>query len=211
MSSTDNFFSGGGTYANRMQAIEQQMTQLNAMFIGQEISLPPKTVNANSGLIEKNGTELSRTTYAALWAWLQLHPENLTSEFNYSSIVISSPISSCSLYSTGNGSTTFRVPTVGGGGFSRSANGSESDLDQGFQDQIQNITGSFVGINKIPDMDLGAISFGSGLTSGGYSSGTSGTNLYFDASRVVRTGTETHPQGFYNKTYIYTGNIVSNL
>ena len=199
-------------------AIKQRVADLSNAFVGMESMFPPK---AGSGVhpawIEKSGGIFSRLTYPSLWAWANSHGL-VVSESAWLGIKAASPNGSVSVFSSGDGAATFRVPDVGEqGGFSRALKGASvapiGDIDGGFEDQLQNITGD-TGIEVGHPSTLGG-AFGSGGVihsrygvEGPISDDVTGT---FDASRVARTGDETSPRGSYTRIYIYTGNIVEDL
>ncbi|WP_318491895.1 hypothetical protein [Photobacterium leiognathi] len=196
--------------------ISKELEEVRAMlgaFVGQELSLPPTIADVNPALLPKEGGLYSRAAYPLLWNWLEQHPELLVSDADWQKHVSASPIKATPYYSLGNGVDTFRVPTVGIGGFSRAVGSeSRSDIATGHQDQLQNITGVFSGAfadESNIEYSLGAFTFPWG--SAGRRLQATGTmvrdgGVKFDASRVARTGNETQPKAFYNKVYIYSGN-----
>ncbi|WP_419238310.1 hypothetical protein ACN08P_23070 (plasmid) [Photobacterium leiognathi subsp. mandapamensis] len=202
--------------------ISKELEEVRAMlgaFVGQELSLPPTIADVNPALLPKEGGLYSRAAYPLLWNWLEQHPELLVSDADWHKHVSASPIKATPYYSLGNGVDTFRVPTVGIGGFSRAV-GTESrpDIATGHQDQLQNIKGSTIGgeysgivaeIN-VNNAGTGAIRCASSNTIALARVAGNGNYKWaffdFDASRVARTGEETQPKAFYNKVYIYSGN-----
>jgi len=135
-----------------------------------------------AGWLECNGAELSRTTYANLFAVVG------------------------ETYGAGDASTTFNLPDLRGGFIRGFDNGAGIDADRVFgssqDDALQNITGS-LNISNASSAGLGPSSSSSGAFSlssvgSGYTFGNSGggyaiTQPTFDASRVARTATETRP------------------
>ncbi len=140
MSNTGNFFGGGGSYQAELDNALNQLRLVNSTMVGMEVNFPPSIGSNNSSLLLKRGGEYSRAAYPALWEWVQAHTNILKTEAEWQALNTSSPISAVPYYSSGNGSTTFRVPDVGLGGFARSR-GSEirSDVDTGFGSQVMNI------------------------------------------------------------------------
>jgi len=145
--------------------------------------------SAPSGYLLAQGQLVSRTTYAALWAYVS--GATLTvSEATWSA-------GSQGLFSAGDGSTTFRLPDLRGE-FLRatdSGRGVDSGRTLGSRqaDALQNITGS-IGIDDSQSGTVsGAFALGSSNGAGVQQSGT-GFQANFDASLVARTATETRPR-----------------
>lgn len=200
--------------------IEQRVSDLSNAFVGMESYYPPLAGNGvHPAWIEKAGGTFSRDAYPSLWAWVEAHGLVVT-EANWQAIKAASPNGSVAVYSSGDGSTTFRAPDVGEeGGFSRAIKGATGatppvgDLDGGFEDQMQPITG------EIPQDVVNSSLSGAFYADGRYNSQVAINNdgytsidpVLLDSSRVTRTGSETSPRGFYQRVYIYTGNIVENL
>lgn len=199
--------------------------ELQKQFIGAEFNYPPNTTGLGSAWIKKAGVLLNRTSYPDLWEWVQkTQGEQILTDENWLAQETLSYNGAVSVYSSGDGSTTFRTPTVGEGGFAKSA-GTVTDpvlLNIGFQDQIVNITGSFPPTSNQAWITHNATEVGTGEgalnidakgSSGTLaSSGGAGANFNFwsfDASRVVNTGSEVQPKGQYVATYIYTGSDTS--
>lgn len=154
-------------------------------------------LTAPSGYLELAGQLVSRTTYAALWA----HAQSLSgaglllSDFDWGNSAESSQVA----FSTGNGSTTFRLPdyrglVVRGWDHSRGLDAGRG-LGNYQADAIQNITGSF-GISSADTTDL-ATPTGAFARNGpdsnqwGADPKSPEAGITFDASRVVRTAAET--------------------
>lgn len=66
--------------------------------------------NVYAGSLPLTGGEYSRTTYSALWAWVQTQTDYLLSETDWQAKKTADV--SVPYYSTGDGSTTFRVPNL---------------------------------------------------------------------------------------------------
>lgn len=198
--------------------------QLQRQFVGSEHNFAPNT-KLESEWVAKDGSLLSRTEYAVLWEWVQrTQAGNLLSDSAWQAKKTSSPIGAVANYSIGDGSTNFRVPTTGKGGFSRSLGtdgATVGTVESGFDDQIQNLVGTFTLHGSADGTAIYSVDGvfsnskpiqgkykdgGSKLTGSAYSQ----TIVDFNASSVARTGTETTPQGFYVKTFIYTGRDIPN-
>lgn len=186
--------------------------QLQRQFVGKWFLDNARTKSDPNGVwVEPIGELHSREDQAVWWDWIQREQAEIIDDATWKSLELLSPNGAVSAYSTGDGSTTFRAPSVGNdGGFIRAKGKAVTDpviLNIGFQDQIQNITGSGVSISH-PLPRTGAF----GDTGGGNIDTLSSTGdnyplrgFDFDASRVARTGTETHPKGMWGKYFIYTG------
>ena len=133
---------------------------------------------APTGWLEANGSAVSRTTYATLFAAIG------------------------TTYGSGDGSTTFNLPNLNGafirGNGSQTINGvayTSGSFGTPQQDSLQNITGT---AGRFDSAFSGTTSSGaftistSTHTTGGGGAGTYST-VSFDASRVARTSTETRP------------------
>lgn len=186
---------------------------LGLEMVGAYVSKPPQTADDHSvAFVAPHGTLLNRSVYSILWmtaqkmGWVQ-------SEENWQAAKALSTTGSVAFYSEGTDGTNFRTPDIGAtGGFPRylGSDGSApvGGIETGFDWQIENITASFKSTKYNAGSSSGAFtdsggSFGHTLPSGSYFTG--GTTFSFDASKVVKTGDETTPQGFYQKLFIYTG------
>jgi len=137
MSKLNEYFAGGGSYQPAIDKALAQLADYSALLVGSELSLPPHIANDHPGLIPKNGGEYSRKAYPFLWNWLERHPELVITDAEYDAVVKESPINACSMYSSGDGSSTFRVPTIGKGGFARSVVTTDQSKDAGFGSKIE--------------------------------------------------------------------------
>ncbi len=137
------------------------------------------------------GALVSRATYPDLWAWVQANAP-LISEADWQAQAAAQ--TSVGAYSTGDGSTTFRLPRILD--YMRGGLAAEAGTWQG--DAIRNITGNVGGVSASADntnKPTGA--FYMGQPSGTHFA--AGTNIYvnwdsFDASRVVPTADENRPK-----------------
>lgn len=200
--------------------IEQRVADLSNAFVGMESYYPPLAGDGvHPAWIEKAGGVFSRAAYPSLYGWAVAHGL-VVSEANWLAIKAASPNGSVAVYSAGDGATTFRVPDVGEeGGFARAIKGTTGatppigDLGGGFEDQTQQMTGSFgsQGWRSDGTQKSGPFGIASWGSRAPYDQGRAGTRVDFDNSLAVRTGTEESPRGMYQRVYIYTGNIVENL
>lgn len=199
-------------------------SQLQRQFVGSEQNFAPNTTLTTEWQA-KDGSLLSRSTYSVLWEWVQrTQGSQLVTDTAWLALQVTAPNDAVSVYSSGDGSTTFRVPTVGTDGFAKAvgtATLSQDDKNKGFQDQIQNLTGTLLLRQSHQGTTPLSLRLGSTGAFGGASSVpasanlgpevgtgeayTTGEELNFDASRSVRTGEETRPKGQYVRTFIYTG------
>lgn len=139
---------------------------------------------APTGSIKANGTLLSRTGFAALWAYAQASG-NLVADGAWQA----------GKFSTGDGSTNFRIPDlrgefIRGWDDSRGVDASRS-IGSYQADALQNITGTLAqgGIPAATGV------FGnSGSFWGVGADGQTNYTASFDASRVARTAAETRPR-----------------
>ena len=161
---------------------------------------------APSGWIFEEGQELSRDTFANLWNWAVAN-----------SLTVSETVwqaGQTGLFSTGNGSTTFRVPDMRGEFIRIHDNGAGNDPDAAsrtggdavgsVQDfALQNITGSFG--TEAPVGEFGSFRSVSGGSRPGLDHLANVSHrTEFDASLVAQTSTETRPRNVYRKLIIKT-------
>ena len=107
------------------------VAEMMASMIGQESNYPPTIDGVPSAAwVKKNGAVLSRNTYSNLWEWVQSNPSVLVSESEWQAKKTLSPTGAVSVYSSGDGSTTFRIPTIGTqGGYAKSLSYGETVSD----------------------------------------------------------------------------------
>jgi len=147
-----------------------------------------------AGFLPMDGSLVSRASYPELWAFAQ-NNARLVSDINWSASLSSRPS-----FSSGNGSSTFRVPDVRGlflrwWGGSGTWDAARTAMTMQ-QDALQNITGE---MNLLRLMAATVTTSGAfGHTRGSdfdedFVSGNDGHpySFTFDASRVVRTDDET--------------------
>ena len=133
---------------------------------------------APTGWLKANGATISRTTYAALFTAIG------------------------TTFGVGNGSTTFVIPDLRGEFIRGWADNRAVDTGRGFgslqDDALQNITGTlaYAVYGGGGSGTGGAFAMGSIIQSGVLTTGGSYStfNVSFDASRMVKTSTETRPR-----------------
>ncbi len=131
------------------------------------------------------GSIVSRATYPELWSWVQANAP-LISEADWQTQA--STQSSVGAFSTGDGSTTFRLPRI----VDYVRGGILADVGKWQGDAIRNITGTFPSEDTTPHYS-GAFSVDSTTATDG--NGASGGRLgTFDASKVVPTADENRPK-----------------
>lgn len=144
--------------------------------------MPHLATTAPAGwLALDTGALVSRTTYAELWTWVQAKAP-LISESAWQAQAATQ--SSVGAYSSGDGSTTFRLPRI----VDYVRGGLTADVGTWQGDAIRNITGT-IGGNLTP---TGAFSIKNVNASLG--TGSSGNNYTFDASTQVPTAEENRPK-----------------
>ena len=93
------FGTDGDIVSSTWGKLSEQITQPGEVVLGPWTSAPP-------GLVTLNGALLSRTTYARLWSFTQTYGK-LVSDATWSA-------GAYGAFSTGDGSTTFRIPSCNG-------------------------------------------------------------------------------------------------
>lgn len=143
--------------------------------------------NIPQGSLPLFGGEYSRATYSDLWAWVQTQTGYLKTEAEWQTLSASNN-GNVPYYSSGDGSTTFRVPSLKC--WVRGANGTVSEVGSYLEAGLPNITGAFswsAGNGNISFTSSGAFNASSQATLTAYAStgvaysGNTGAN--FDASR----------------------------
>lgn len=137
-----NTLSGkSGTLATQVSELTARFNAFQSGMVGVETYFPPTTVDGgvDPAWTPKAGQVLSRAAYPAFWEWVK-KTGAYVSDSEWMAIQGSSPNGSVSVYSSGDGSTTFRMPTVGAdGGFTRAVGtdpvlNALRDLEGGFLD-----------------------------------------------------------------------------
>src|SRR5574344_43728 len=145
-----------------------------AMWLGEikELSYPSiPTLPSGVEVVECNGRALSKTVYSTLYALIG------------------------TTYGGTEAGTTFNIPDKRGVVTRGWDHGRGLDTGRTFgsyqDDTIQNITGSFGADDRVTNMPAtGAFYYANTLNTGSEGA-ASGTGVYFDASRIVRTSNET--------------------
>lgn len=136
------------------------------------------------------GALVSRATYPDLWAWVQTNAPLIT-EAEWQAQAAAQ--SSVGYYSSGDGSTTFRLPRL----LDYPRGGLAADVGKWQGDAIRNITGYFPCDNAQGAYVGGAFSVPSHSYGPGYPEATTGEVGYkvsFDASSQVPTADENRPK-----------------
>ncbi|MGV3000793.1 prophage tail fiber N-terminal domain-containing protein [Vibrio sp. E150_018] len=192
--------------------------------IGDIITRSPLTADDFSDChIRCVGQELLRADYPKVWQMIEDSQSTILDDTTWLAVKASSYNGSVSAFSSGDGSTTFRMIDEGDGGFDKST-GDVTDvsvLQEGFQDQIVNITG---GVSAFSGGENTAF-FGTGYgvldsdtelpnldtVSGNIGGSTRNRNVTLDASRQVNTGSEVQPKGQYRKYFMYIGSSIADF
>lgn len=205
---------------------ESQLEQTMSTFAGMEVNFAPNT-SPGSTFVRKDGRTLNRDTYPALWQKIVDGTLPSVPDAEWQEIKKRSENNSVSVYSTGNGTTTFRIPSVGtDGGFARSLGQNDftpvGDIEAGFEDDFRahdhyaravaepgKEGSAFAGTYS----DKSKSNDGSFANNGTLSWGATNHGPY-DSPATQQSnghGLETTPKGFYVVTYIYTGMISGEL
>lgn len=132
------------------------------------------------------GAMVGRATYPQLWAWVQENAPLITEAEWQAQAAVQSSVG---YYSTGDGSTTFRLPRI----LDYPRGGLASEVGHWLGDAIRNITGTFTGTDNDPAAWTGVFDLGTTVTGGAAGSGNDHISK-FDASRVVPTADENRPK-----------------
>lgn len=161
----------------------------------------------DSGQLIRDGQIVSRSVYKDLWDFVQKHPSLLLTEEQWQAELSANEGVVNNYYSSGDGSTTFRLPKAG---VIELPVITAENINKFSTDTQRNITGSYVQLaTSLDNGGRGVISFS---MSGAYSSTNGGTTndsihqdssdrtgitIDFDASRSVgteHTGSEVKPK-----------------
>jgi hypothetical protein len=193
----DKFLTAGGVYKEAGVGIP----------VGSIVPWSVSRATIPAGWIARDGQLLNRADWPGLWA--------LVSASSVTDAVwLASPYTSRGRYSSGDGSTTFRMPDTNArhadgntiAAMVLRGDGKNSAGTPGLHqtDQLQNITGSVVSssVAMINPTDATGAFVGNAVSVGARPSPVSaaGYTWGFDASRVARTGTETRGS---NETVIW--------
>ena len=202
--------------------------RLSKEFIGSWVMFDPLATNVSDLYVRPLGQLLSRNEYPEFWEWVQASRDDLLDDTSWLAVQTASPNGAVSNYSSGDGSTTFRVPSTGntadGSGVFFRDKGNITDpvlLNVGKQDQIVNIEGQFFFHNSSDPSIINADSITGALHAGfinegvykntsslplvTFSTAKSTAQVLFDASRQVNTGDQVQPNNMLMSYYIYTG------
>lgn len=130
-----------------LSPLEQRIADVNNAFVGMESFYPPRAGGGvHPAWVQKAGGTFSRAAYPNLYNWANSHGLVVT-EAQWQAIKAASPNGSVSVYSAGNGATTFRTPDVGEeGGFARALKGVSvapiGNIDGGFDSQSAVVSGT---------------------------------------------------------------------
>lgn len=117
---------------------DEQIRQHGNVPVGFEyFSMNP---NVPQGSLPLLGGEYNRSTYSDLWAWVQEQSGYLKTEAEWQTLSTSNN-GNVPYYSSGDGSTTFRVPSLKC--WVRGANGTVSEVGSYLEAGLPNITGTF--------------------------------------------------------------------
>lgn len=143
------------------------------------------------------GGEFNRADYPKLWAYLQANPTLVKTQAQWQTEATANS-GICGFFSSGNGTTTFRVPNLDKA-FLRPDNRAVASYQS---DAIRNITGTYSSRMLRNDGSAGLQSASGAFnqTTSSFGTGTGSANggtwapLTFDASMVVPTSTENRPK-----------------
>lgn len=173
-------------------------------------------LDANQLILD--GSLVSRELYKDLWEWVQTKPSMLLTEEEWQSALTANEGLACNCYSTGDGSTTFRLPKES---VIILPNPNPSNINKFSTDTQRNISGQFTShqngslltatnVNGAFSWSTNSIS-NLGEIGDGY-----GKNypIYFDASRSVgteHTGSEVKPKTITKLPVVYAfGSVYSS-
>lgn len=167
--------------------ISLNTTAMAAMPLGFTFSTLAKT--PPDGCLDLQGALVNRTTYPDLWAWVQTHAPLISEAAWQEQAAVQSSVGA---YSSGDGSTTFRLPII----LDYVRGGLAEDVGKWQGDAIRNITGTlYNAVFSQASSSGGALGLvGTTTGSGGGETGSNKQHLTFDASKVVQTADENRPK-----------------
>lgn len=175
----------GGGKAGLPAVSGKLLTDISGVSIG--TVLPFLATKAQPGwLAVDSGALVSRDTYSELWAWVQTDGPLITEAAWQAQAAVQTSVGA---YSSGDGSTTFRLPRI----VDYVRGGLTADVGTWQGDAIRNITGTFRTLIGNPTGVFSATSAGTS-SMGGVSGAAYDSNLTFDASKVVPTADENRPK-----------------
>jgi hypothetical protein len=175
------------------------LTSVSSLLVPTGAVMTFPSIIAPTGWLALSGQTLSRSTYSNLWTFAQ-SSGNIVTDAQWTSL------SAYGAFTTGDLSTTFRIPDLRGHFVRGSGTHTDGTTAGTFgvkvADSLQNITGKLGVVGNQPAAGFGGSSVGalyssdfanSGGAGGGGTAGNSGY-INFDASKVARTSTETRPK-----------------
>lgn len=171
---TNNEGTDIASIANRVEKLEAGAISVGFEYFSTNPNIP-------DGSIPLFGGEYSRTTYKDLWEWVQTQAGYLLTEEEWQAKSAEND-GNVPFYSKGNGSTTFRVPSLKC--WIKGANGIE-EVGSYLQAGLPNITGEFGGATKEGTMGASGAFSVPYQSSSGRAAGSGGGIISwdFDASR----------------------------
>ena len=166
-----------------------------------------------AGVLQYLGGEYSRETYKDLWKWVQTQPDYLISESEWQEKAAANN-GNVPFYSTGDGSTTFRVPSIKC--WVKGAN-ETGEIGKYLPAGMPDITGKIYGENVINGNTMAEGAFvaesGTGYASNSFS-GDRKTTVTFDARRsssVYGNADTVQPESIVGVWCVKAFDTVSNI
>ncbi|MGR5294738.1 hypothetical protein ACPV5U_08530 [Vibrio mediterranei] len=195
--------------------------QLQRQFVGKWFLDNARTKSDPNGVwVEPIGELHNREDQAVWWDWVQREQVEIIDDATWKSLELLSPNGAVSAYSTGDGSTTFRAPSVGNdGGFIRAKGKAVTDpviLNIGFADKLAHHkhltpTSASSGLGYLYNV----APFGSLVVGPMYTRKTVITSavapedqyngFMLTSDETYHESGETTPKGMWGKYFIYTG------
>lgn len=165
--------------------------------VGFEYEVPYTELTA--GQLIRDGSLVNRNTYSELWKFVEAHPSMLVNDDEWLTTLAANEGLVCNYYSTGDNSTTFRLPKAG---TIVLPNSDPSKINTYSTDIQRNITGSITMIDTIgkTQNSAGALLFTATNASSSVNNNGNWSNsgtIDFDASRSIgtdHTGNEVKPK-----------------
>lgn len=165
--------------------------------VGFEYEVPYTELTA--GQLIRDGSLVDRNTYSELWKFVEAHPSMLVNDDEWLATLKANEGLVCNYYSTGDNSTTFRLPKAG---TIVLPNSDPSKINTYSTDIQRNITGSITMIDTIgkTQNSAGALLFTATNASSSVNNNGNWSNsgtIDFDASRSIgtdHTGNEVKPK-----------------
>lgn len=165
--------------------------------VGFEYEVPYTELTA--GQLIRDGSLVDRNTYSELWKFVEAHPSMLVNDDEWLTTLTANEGLVCNYYSTGDNSTTFRLPKAG---TIVLPNSDPSKINTYSTDIQRNITGSITMIDTIgkTQNSAGALLFTATNASSSVNNNGNWSNsgtIDFDASRSIgtdHTGNEVKPK-----------------